>query len=74
MTNQSKTDSVTKGKVYFLELLRSDTIIHLETEFGFLVVKEPGDLKLEENKEIEVSFDLNRIHLFDKDTGNSIMS
>ena len=74
LTSQSKTYPVTKGKVYFLELLRSDTIIHLETEFGFLVVKEPGDLKLEENKEIEVSFDLNKIHLFHKDTGNSIMA
>ena len=65
--------ATTKGKVYFLELLRSDTVIHLEKEFGFLVVKAPGDLKVEEDKELEVLLDLNRIHLFYKDTGEAIL-
>ncbi|MFQ6065893.1 MAG: ABC transporter ATP-binding protein [bacterium] len=62
-----------KGKVYFLELLRSDTVVHLEKEFGFLVVKVPGDLKVEEYKELEVLLDLTKIHLFDKDTGKAIL-
>jgi len=65
--------AATKGKVYFLELLRSDTVIHLQKEFGFLVVKAPGDLKVEEDEELEVLFDLNRIHLFYKDTGEAIL-
>ena len=63
----------TKGKVYFLELLRSDTVVHLEKEFGFLVVKASGDLKVEEDRELEILFDLTRIHLFDKDTGKAIL-
>jgi len=63
----------TKGKVYFLELLRSDTVVHLEKEFGFLVVKASGDLKVEEGRELEILFDLTRIHLFDKDTGKAIL-
>ena len=75
VTGRAPTDktTATKGKVYFLELLRSDTVVHLEKEFGFLVVKVPGDLKVEENKELEVVFDLNRIHLFDKDTGKALL-
>ena len=61
-----------KGKVYFAELLRSDTVIHLEKEFGFLVIKAPGDLKIKEGKELEVLIDLSRIHLFEKDTSKTI--
>jgi len=74
VTGRVQTDKVaaTKGKVYFAELLRSDTVIHLEKEFGFIVVKAPGDLKIKEGKEIEILIDLLRIHLFDKDTGNTI--
>jgi len=74
VTGQAQKDKVaaTKGKVYFAELLRSDTVIHLEKEFGFIVVKSPGDLKIKEGKEIEILIDLLRIHLFDKDTGNTI--
>jgi len=69
-----QTDKVvsTKGKIYFAELLRSDTVIHLEKEFGLLVMKTPGDLKIEEGKELEVLFDLSRIHLFEKDTRKAI--
>lgn len=62
----------TKGKVYFAELLRSDTVIHLEKEFGFLVIKAPGDLKIKEGKELEALIDLSRIHLFEKDTSKTI--
>ncbi len=74
VTGRAQTDQVssTKGRVYFAELLRSDTVIHLEKEFGFLVVKAPGDLKVKEDKELEVLFDLSRIHLFEKDTGKAI--
>lgn len=69
-----QTDKVvsTKGKIYFAELLRSDTVIHLEKEFGLLVMKTPGDLKIEEGKELEVLFNLSRIHLFEKDTRKAI--
>jgi len=74
VSGRTQTDKVaaTKGKVYFAELLRSDTVLHLEKEFGFLVVKAPGDLKIKEGKEIEILVDLLRIHLFDKDTGKAI--
>ncbi|MBE3095457.1 MAG: ABC transporter ATP-binding protein [Actinobacteria bacterium] len=72
--DRAQTDKVvtTKGKVYFAELLRSDTVIHLEKEFGLLVIKSPGDLKIEEGKELEVLIDLSRIHLFEKDTSKTI--
>ncbi len=74
ITGGVQTDKVvaTKGKVYFAELLRSDTVIHLKKEFGFLLIKAPGDLKIKEGKEIEILVDLLRIHLFDKDTGKAI--
>jgi multiple sugar transport system ATP-binding protein len=74
VTGRAQTDKVgtTKGKVYFAELLRSDTVIHLEKEFGLLVIKSPGDLKIEEGKELEVLIDLSRIHLFEKDTSKTI--
>jgi len=63
-----------RGKVYFLEMLRSDTIIHLETSFGVIVAKEPGDLRLEENRELEIFLDPDSIHLFFKDTGNKVLA
>jgi multiple sugar transport system ATP-binding protein len=74
VTGRAQTGEVatTKGKVYFAELLRSDTVIHLEKEFGLLVIKSPGDLKIEEGKELEVLIDLSRIHLFEKDTSKTI--
>jgi multiple sugar transport system ATP-binding protein len=74
VSSSVQTDKVvsTKGKVYFAELLRSDTVIHLEKEFGMLVTKTPGDVKIEEGKELEVLIDLSRIHLFEKDTRKAI--
>jgi multiple sugar transport system ATP-binding protein len=61
-----------RGKVYFAELLRSDTVIHLEQKFGLLGIKAPGDLKVEEGKELEALIDLSKIHLFEKDSHKAI--
>jgi len=74
ITHQERKDKIspTRGRVYFAELLRSDTVIHLEKEFGFLLIKAPGDLKVEEGEEIEIMFDLSKIHLFEKETGKAI--
>ena len=64
--------AATKGAVYFVELLRSDTVIHLEKEFGVLVIKAPGDLKVKEGETLEVSLELAGMHLFDRDTGRAV--
>jgi multiple sugar transport system ATP-binding protein len=74
MTRQFKGQEAVRGKVYFLEMLRSDTIIHVETDLGVLVVKEPGDLRLEEDTELEIFLDPNSIHLFRKDTGETVLA
>ncbi len=61
-----------KGTIYFIEALRSDTVLHIETTFGKVVAKIPGDITLKEGENIEFFFDLDKIHLFDKETEEAI--
>ena len=61
-----------KGDLYFVEALRSDTVLHINTNFGKIVAKIPGDVILKEGEEVEFYLDLEKIHIFDKETGEAI--
>ncbi len=61
-----------KGSIYFIEALRSDTVLHIDTSFGKIVAKIPGDVELKEGENVEFYIDLEKIHLFDKETEEAI--
>ncbi len=61
-----------KGNLYFVEALRSDTVLHINTSFGKIVAKIPGDVILKEGEEVEFYLDLEKIHIFNKETEEAI--
>lgn len=61
-----------RGNIYFVEALRSDTVIHVNTDFGPIVIKVPGDIDLKEGEDMEFFIDLEKIHVFDKKTEEAI--
>ncbi len=60
------------GTLYFVEALRSDTVLHIETSFGKIVAKIPGDIILKEGEKVDFYMDLEKVHLFDKETEEAI--
>ncbi|MCD6420428.1 MAG: ABC transporter ATP-binding protein [Synergistetes bacterium] len=61
------------GEIYFVEALRSDTVLHVNTDFGKLVVKIPGDFDAKEGENISLYIDNSKIHLFEKESELSIL-
>ncbi len=70
--NLQKKDKI-KGVVDFVEALGSDTIIHLNTGSKIIVVKTSGTYRPKIGEELEIVIDLDKIHLFDKDTEKAII-
>ncbi|MEJ5228691.1 MAG: ABC transporter ATP-binding protein [Pseudothermotoga sp.] len=67
-----RTLSVT-SKIYFVEKLMSETILHLSlSEEKSIVAKIPFDLSAREGERIEINLDLDNIHLFDASTEERI--
>jgi multiple sugar transport system ATP-binding protein len=64
---------VIEGVVDFVEALGSDTIIHLNTGSSIVVVKTSGTYRPRIGDRIKVVIDLDKIHLFDKNTENAII-
>ncbi len=62
-----------KGIVDFVEALGSDTIIHLNTGSKIIVVKTSGTYRPKIGEELEIVIDLDKIHLFDKNTEKAII-
>ncbi len=59
------------GKVYVVEPLGRDQIVHIDIGGEIIRALAPGDYKVEEGKEIRFSFREDKIHLFNKDDGKS---
>ncbi|RLG91560.1 MAG: sugar ABC transporter ATP-binding protein [Thermoprotei archaeon] len=70
--NLQKKDKI-KGVVDFVEALGSDTIIHLNTGSKIIVVKTSGTYRPKIGEELEIVIDLDKIHLFDKNTEKAII-
>ena len=62
-----------KGKVVIVEPLGRDMIIHIDVDGHTLRALAPLSKKVEEGREVKFNFDLSRIHLFDKKTGEAIL-
>ena len=56
------------AEVYFVEALRSDTVVHANASFGKVVVKLPGDVPLKEGEKVRFFINTGRMHLFSKKT------
>lgn len=62
-----------EGTVDFVEALGSDTIVHVNTGSKILVVKISGSHHYSIGSSIRIVLDLNRIHVFDKESERSIL-
>jgi multiple sugar transport system ATP-binding protein len=71
-TDISKFEPI-EGKVYFIERLGSDTIVHLEFEGTRIVSKLPGDVKINEGESLKMYIDLSKIHVFSKIDGKALI-
>ena len=71
----STTKKVTKveGIVDFVEELGSDTIVHVNTGSQILVLKISGSHHYEIGSKLIIAFDLDKIHVFRKDTEKAII-
>ncbi len=61
------------GVVDFVEALGSDTIIHLNTGSRIIVVKASGTYHTNIGEKLNVELDLDKIHIFRKDTEEAIL-
>ena len=61
------------GVVDFVEALGSDTIVHLNTGSKIIVVKIGGSFPINMGDKLTVTLDLDKLHLFRKDTEEAIL-
>lgn len=54
-----------QGKVLVAEYLGNETIVHLQSEYGPLIVRQPGNVRLETGTTVCVEPDMTQVHLFD---------
>jgi len=59
------------GKVYVIEPLGRDKIVHIDIGGVIIRALAPGEYIIEEGNTITFKFDENRIHLFNKKTGDA---
>lgn len=62
-----------RGVVDFVEALGSDTIIHLNTGSRIIVVKISGTFNTNIGDKLRVAIDLDKLHLFKRDTEEAIL-
>lgn len=70
---ESSKDSVVKAKVDVIEMLGSETYLYLIIDGKTLVARVDPRCEARQGDEIRVAFDVNKIHLFDKDTEKTIL-
>jgi multiple sugar transport system ATP-binding protein len=61
------------GEVEVIENLGAELNIHFTTASGEMITKVHPGVKIEPEQKIKLFFDLNNIHLFDKQTGKRIV-
>ena len=54
-----------QGHVVVAEYLGNETIVHVQSEFGPLIVRQPGNVRLEAGSSVRVEPDTTQVHLFD---------
>lgn len=61
------------GKVYVVEPLGRDKIVHIDIGAGIIRALVPGEEVIEEGEKIRFKFDEKKLHFFDKKTGKAIL-
>jgi len=69
----SKKSVSLEGKVYVAEIIGAETILHVEVKKDLVKVFIPHVHKATLGEDVRISFDLDNIHVFDKDTEKSII-
>ena len=67
-------DSVVNAHVEVTELMGSETLLHLTIENGTFIARVDPRTKAKAGDDIKIAFDMNRIHLFDKETEVAILN
>ena len=67
-------DSVVKAHVEVTELMGSETLLHLDVEGASFIATVDPRTQAKAGDDIEICFDMNRIHLFDKETEMAILN
>ena len=62
----------TKARVDITELMGSEIYVYFECYGQKLICKTPADTVVESDKEIEIAFDINKMHFFNKETESAI--
>ena len=70
----AKADGVVNAHVEVTELLGSETLLHLTIENASFIAKVDPKTTAKAGDDIKVAFDMNRIHLFDKETEVAILN
>ncbi|MBQ3181476.1 MAG: TOBE domain-containing protein, partial [Clostridia bacterium] len=69
----SSPDSTVEAEVEVVELMGSETLLYLNIEGSSFIAKVDPRSTAKVGDVIKVAFDMNRIHLFDKETEISIL-
>lgn len=72
---EADADRVIEGQVDLVEALGADSIIHLrmDAEGGVLLARLPGTPRLKQGDRIRLAVEEGQLHLFDKETGRSVV-
>jgi len=70
----SSPDSVVSAHVDVTELMGSETLLHLQIENATFIAKVDPRSTAKAGDDIKVALDMNRVHLFDKETELSILN
>ncbi len=66
-------DSHIKGEVYVIEPLGSDIVVNLRVGDALFKIRAPPDFRAKVGEELWISFNLDKIHIFDKKTEEAII-
>ncbi len=61
-----------EGRVYFVEFIGDMTLIHVKVQQDRFIITVLTEIRIEENENLTVSFPLQSIHIFHKQTGQVI--
>jgi multiple sugar transport system ATP-binding protein len=64
--------AVVTAKVELSEPMGAETLVYLDTGTNSFIVKERGHVKLSNDLYVSVAIDPNKIHLFDRSTGQAL--
>ncbi|WP_010478939.1 ABC transporter ATP-binding protein, partial [Thermococcus zilligii] len=65
-------ENMVRAMVEIIENLGGEKIVHLSVEDVVFTGKFPAESRVQEGQEVDVVFDMNKIHIFDKGSGKAV--